>query len=35
MQRLLSGAAGRNLGLIIALLLLVVVGVDHRGPDRS
>ena len=29
-QRLLSGAAGRNLGLIIALVLIIVVGADHR-----
>ncbi len=33
MQRLLSGAAGRNLGLIIALVLLIVVGAITAG-DR-
>ncbi len=33
MQRILSGAAGRNLGLIIALVLLIVVGAITAG-DR-
>ncbi|GAA1799583.1 ABC transporter permease [Agromyces neolithicus] len=33
MQRFLSGAAGRNLGLVIALALLIVVGVITAG-DR-
>ena len=33
MQRFLSGAAGRNLGLIIALVLLIVVGAITAG-DR-
>ena len=31
LSNLLSGSVGRNLGLVIALLLLCVVGVDHRG----
>ncbi|HTH04737.1 MAG TPA: ABC transporter permease [Ilumatobacteraceae bacterium] len=33
MQRILSGAAGRNLGLLIALVLLIVVGAVTAG-DR-
>ena len=33
MQRILSGAAGRNLGLIIALVLLIVIGAITAG-DR-
>ena len=31
MQRFLSGSAGRNLGLVIALVLLIVRRRDHRG----
>ena len=34
-RRFLSGGVGRNLGLVIALLLIVVVGRDHGGRRSS
>nr|WP_254359764.1 ABC transporter permease [Microbacterium hominis] len=33
MQNLLSGSVGRNLGLVVALLLLIVVGTVTAGAD--
>ncbi|WP_371203337.1 ABC transporter permease [Microbacterium sp. BWT-B31] len=33
LQRMLSGPAGRNLGLVVALLLIVVVGAITAGQD--